>query len=309
MERAMRVAVLMSSYNGEKYIGKQIESILAQIDCEVHLFVRDDGSSDSTHDILKGYADEGKLEWYQGENLKPAKSFLKLLYESGEYDYYAFSDQDDIWDKDKLSYGIQYLEKYQDRPAIYSSKTRYIDAEDNLIYGALSHSQGDVVIRTNYWNEMILCGATGCTMILNKAIVDIFKMSSFPQKVLLHDSYMQSMCAALGGVILFDNQAHMGYRQHANNVIGGKKGAFHGIKLRLKSIFEKREVLRSDYAKQFLSFYSGLIPSDNLSMVKTIAEYPNSIENRFKLAFSKNLKFDRLRDSIYNRIAILFANK
>ena len=150
----MRIAVLMSSYNGEKYILKQIESILAQVGCEVHLFVRDDGSCDSTTEILKKYADEGKLEWYQGDNLKPAKSFLKLLYESGEYDYYAFADQDDIWDNDKLSYGIQYLEKYQDKPAIYFSKARYIDSEDNLIYKSLLHSRGeDVAIRTNYWNE------------------------------------------------------------------------------------------------------------------------------------------------------------
>ena len=306
----MRIAVLMSSYNGEKYILKQIESILAQVGCEVHLFVRDDGSCDSTTEILKKYADEGKLEWYQGDNLKPAKSFLNLLYESGEYDYYTFADQDDIWDNDKLSYGIQYLEKYQDKPAIYFSKARYIDSEDNLIYKSLLHSRGeDVAIRTNYWNEMILCGATGCTMILNKTIVDIFKMGSFPQKVLLHDSYMQSMCAALGGVILFDSQAHMSYRQHSNNVIGGKKGVFHGIKLRLKSLFEKREVLRSDYAQQFLSFYSELIPQYNLSMVKTIAEYPNSIKNRFKLAFSRKLQFNKFRDSIYNRVAILLANK
>ena len=79
----MRLAVLMSSYNGEKFIARQLDSILAQEgDFTLDIIVRDDGSADTTRDILEAYADAGKLRWYTGENLKPAKSFLDLLYQN-----------------------------------------------------------------------------------------------------------------------------------------------------------------------------------------------------------------------------------
>ena len=303
----MKIAVLMSTYNGEKFIEKQIDSILCQVGCDIDLQVRDDGSQDNTVEILKRYEQKGKLIWTQGDNLKPAKSFLHLLYYSEEYDYYAFADQDDLWDKDKLIRGIQCLQEYNDRPAIYYSKVRFIDAEDNIIYKNSLQEHDRVVIKDNYWNEMIICGVPGCTMILNKKIVDILKNSKFPSKVKMHDSYVQSMCAALGGVILCDEKAHMGYRQHANNAIGGKKGIWHGVLHKLKVLTAKRKVFISDHARQFLGLYDREIPQENLSMIKTVAEYRDSLKNRIRLAFSKELKFDKIRDCVYIRLLILFG--
>ena len=83
------VCVLMSTYNGEKYLEEQIDSILAQKGCKVQLLVRDDGSSDGTIGILQKYHEEGYLEYYTGENLKPAKSFMDLLYNAPKAEYYA----------------------------------------------------------------------------------------------------------------------------------------------------------------------------------------------------------------------------
>lgn len=303
------IAVLMSTYNGEKYLRKQIESILSQVDCNIDLIVRDDGSSDSTIDILKEYEADGKLTYYCGENLKPGKSFLRLLYDSADYDYYSFADQDDIWDKDKLISGVRCLQQFEDKPAIYFSNARYIDANDNPIYVSNVSKLQSVVIRDNYWNEMVLCGATGCTMILNKRFVDIFKLSNFPSKVLLHDSYIQSMCAALGGVILYDANPHMGYRQHSNNVVGGKKGIMHSIKTRFKEILKKREVCRSDYAKEFLALYGDYIPLENRKIVTTIAQYKDNFTNKLRLAFSNKITFCKFKDAVYQRFLILLGKK
>ena len=94
----MKVAVLMSSYNGEKYIRPQIDSILAQEgNFELSLFVRDDGSTDKTQAILQEYAQKRKLTWYTGNNLGPARSFMDLLKKCKGFNYYAFADQDDYW--------------------------------------------------------------------------------------------------------------------------------------------------------------------------------------------------------------------
>lgn len=102
-----KCVVLMASYNGIPFISEQIDSILSQAEVDVRLFVRDDGSSDGTRDLLQRYADEGSLTLLTGENLGPALGFLTLLRNAPEADYYAFSDQDDIWDSDKLITAIK----------------------------------------------------------------------------------------------------------------------------------------------------------------------------------------------------------
>ena len=95
-----KVLILLSTYNGERYIKEQIESLLKQENVKVSILVRDDGSTDGTINILNEYQKQGKLKWYTGENLKPAKSFMNLVENAPEYEYYAFCDQDDVWLKD-----------------------------------------------------------------------------------------------------------------------------------------------------------------------------------------------------------------
>ena len=102
------ILVLMSTYNGEKYLKEQIDSILAQKNVEVTIQVRDDGSTDGTIRILEEYQKCGKLNWYSSTNMGPAKSFLDLVYNAPlKYDYYAFCDQDDYWKEDKLYKAIE----------------------------------------------------------------------------------------------------------------------------------------------------------------------------------------------------------
>ena len=92
-----KVVVLMSTYNGEKYIQEQLESILTQTYHNIKIYVRDDGSSDQTLEILKKYENENKIILLKGTNKGFIGSFLTLLKECEEADYYAWCDQDDIW--------------------------------------------------------------------------------------------------------------------------------------------------------------------------------------------------------------------
>ena len=97
-----KVLILMSVYNGEKYLVEQIESLIHQERVDVSILVRDDGSSDGTIDILENYKTKGILDFYTGENLRPARSFMHLLFNAPDCDYYAFCDQDDVWLPEKL---------------------------------------------------------------------------------------------------------------------------------------------------------------------------------------------------------------
>lgn len=99
------VTVMISTYNGEKFLKEQIESILSQTNVKVKIFVRDDGSVDGTRNILNDYQNKGKLTWYCGNNLKTARSFLDIVKNVPKDSYYAFSDQDDVWKKKQIGKG------------------------------------------------------------------------------------------------------------------------------------------------------------------------------------------------------------
>lgn len=119
------VVVLMSTYNGEKYLRDQIDSIFAQVgNLDVRILIRDDGSNDGTLQILDEYQNRNELVWYSdGENIGAAKSFMRLLYNAPRASFYAFSDQDDIWYKDKLSNSIHKLKEVDGCGAVYTNAT------------------------------------------------------------------------------------------------------------------------------------------------------------------------------------------
>ena len=126
------VCVLMSTYNGEKYLQEQLDSIINQVGVNVRILVRDDGSTDSTTDILNNYKREGYLDWYSGTNLKSARSFMDLVNRAPESEYYAFSDQDDYWLPTKLQVAVNVLKSADSRKsALYYSRTTLVD--ENLL--------------------------------------------------------------------------------------------------------------------------------------------------------------------------------
>ena len=127
-----KIAVLLSSYNGEQFIKEQIDSVLNQKECKVSLLVRDDGSTDNTIKILENYVNKGNLNYYCGKNLKPAKSFLDLVKHSPECEFYAFCDQDDVWEEDKLISAINQIGDTS-TPTCYHSAYMMVDKDLNEI--------------------------------------------------------------------------------------------------------------------------------------------------------------------------------
>ena len=100
----MKIAILMSTYNGHKYLDEQMESLVNQtLKDNMTVYVRDDGSNDDTIEIIEKWSKKLDVVLYKGENIGPAKSFWDLFMNLGiQADYYAFCDQDDVWEKDKL---------------------------------------------------------------------------------------------------------------------------------------------------------------------------------------------------------------
>ena len=150
----------MSTYNAMKFGAAQLSSILAQAGVEVQLRVRDDGSTDGTQQWLDAEAAKGHLVWWQGENLKPARSFMELLAKADdEAEFYAFADQDDIWLSDKLNAAVARMEKSGDAPALYFSRTQPVNEQMEPL-PALTFTP-----RVTFGEALMCHVATGHTMV------------------------------------------------------------------------------------------------------------------------------------------------
>lgn len=127
-----KVNVLVSTYNGEKYLNDQIDSILDQTYPNIEIFIRDDGSNDRTREIIKKYELYDNIVFFQGKNVGYGPSFLELLRVSSEGDFWAFCDQDDVWEKDKIEKAIIGIKKLdQTKPALYFHNYVLTDEELN----------------------------------------------------------------------------------------------------------------------------------------------------------------------------------
>lgn len=295
------ITVLMSTFNGEKYIKEQIDSLLKQKNVEINIFVRDDGSTDSTVDILNEYQNKNILKWYTGENLRPAKSFMNLIMNAPECDYYAFCDQDDVWNEDKLERAVKALESQGDTavPRLYCSNYQLVDAKLNDL-----PDNGHVSTIT-FEASLVSSCCTGCTCVFNKSLLQILKKGT-PNIIVMHDDWVHKVCLAVGGTVYYDEYRSLKYRQHGGNVDGG----VHGIKQKITQIMKRmrnHDRIRSEQLKEIVRLYADDIALSDLRKIQFVAGYREySLFSRIKKIVSLKIKtpYGRLNRGFY--AAILF---
>lgn len=301
----MKIAVMLSSYNGEQFICHQIESILEQEgDFQLELIVRDDGSTDSTTDILDRYQAAGKLRWYKGENLKPAKSFLDLVKNCSGYDFYAFADQDDVWYPDKLQTSIDRIKDHQ-KPAMAFSNARLVDAE-LVSLGRNAYSKPP---QHDFYSVLCGGGILGCTVVYNEQCAQILRTYAEPEKLIMHDSYAAILCTLFDGVIEYDHAPHMDYRQHGRNVIGTRHTKSAALKERISRITKPIAVSISQMAQSILDQNPTVADADKLAFLKQVADYRTSFPKALALACSKKPHYNSRNMAITLRLAIALRNR
>lgn len=304
----MKLAILMATYNGEKYLEAQIESILSQkTDVTFDLIVRDDGSTDRTKQILETYSRKGKLKFCAGANTGAARGFINLLRENPGYDFYAFSDQDDVWNADKIQKGLDAVMGING-PALYCTNAELVGPELQSI-GRNTHRE-----RPTYNLVSILCLAScaqGCTSVFNKELAEVIQKNSVPEVFIMHDSLVTCLCALINGKIIYDHDPSMKYRIHGSNVFGmatAKQGVMHVIKNRIAEITKKKKVSTYSQAKSLLDTYGSLICEENKEVCRTVIGSERFLVDRAKLIFDKNLKHDTVNKTITKKLEILFGN-
>ena len=214
------VSILICTYNGEKYLRAQIDSIVQQTYLNWVIFVSDDGSNDSTLKILQSYQSIlGKDRFYifNGPQKGFSKNFISLLKRDLiKSEYYAFSDQDDIWSPDKIDLAIAKLELIKNnRGKLYCSRTSYVD--NNL------RELGKSPLfrkRPSFQNALVQSIAGGNTMVLDNRARDVILSTCDSKPIISHDWWCYLAVTAAGGEVIYDATPHIGYRQHGKNLVG-----------------------------------------------------------------------------------------
>lgn len=295
----------MSSYNGEKYIREQIDSILSQVgDFQLDLWIRDDGSKDSTKKILQQYANEGKLRWYSGSNLRPAKSFMDLLFHCPGYDLYSFADQDDYWMPNKIDAAVKKMEG-QKGYVLYFGNAELVGSD----LSALGRNVYKKNPKTDFETLTCAAGILGCTLMINSELAKQIQEIELPKNFIMHDFYIGEVCLALGGRIVYDPVVYMKYRQHENNVVGVANGALGIIKNRFKKITEKAEIGIAEQAQEIIRIYGKELRPESYKWLKQVAEYRNSLVKRIRLAVSRRTSYVNKNAAVTIRVGILLGNR
>lgn len=211
----------MATYNGASFLEEQLNSIQNQTRGRISVFVSDDGSSDETVPILEKYAKTMPVEDFEifkGPGLGFAANFMSLLnkVKSG-YDYYAFSDQDDVWYPSKMCNALTKLQEISvDVPSIYTSRTELIDVDGNTC------GFSPLFKRTPAFKNAIVQNiGGGNTMVFNEATFGVVKLiKSHQELVVSHDWMLYMLVTAVGGEVLYDPVPSIKYRQHGNNLVG-----------------------------------------------------------------------------------------
>lgn len=252
-----KVCIMLSTYNGVKYIDEQMESLLAQLEVDVQINIRDDGSSDGTVQKLNEYAKShpDQIRVIKGENLGVVGSFFELMCQTEPvYDYYAFCDQDDVWKPDKFRRAVAKLQLRQTNiPLMYCSSTQMVDQDlnDLNVWPTLPPKP------LSMYNAMVENCCVGCTMVLNPITFELVRRS-IPidlKSIIMHDRWIYLYVSAFGEVI-FDEEPMILYRQHQGNVLGGSSEDWlMKWKSRLKRFLSEGSFRLSRQASFFLETY------------------------------------------------------
>lgn len=228
-----KVNVLISTYNGEKYLKEQLDSILIQTYQNIDIYVRDDGSKDGTISILKEYEKAGKIHFLQGKNVGFIDSFFTLLKDCDEAEYYAFCDQDDVWLEDKIKRAVTMLEenKEESLPILYYSNYDFYDTNMTFQSHAINKK------KPSFLNCLVECINLGMTTVINENARNI-AIKNLPSFCEGHDWWLYMICEGMGKV-LYDETVTAKHRLHESNTSECGKN-FISLQIhRIKSLFQE----------------------------------------------------------------------
>jgi glycosyltransferase involved in cell wall biosynthesis len=299
-----RVNVLLATYNGSRFLQEQLDSLGSQTTPLSRITVRDDGSTDGTVSLLEKWAaGRPNVSLLRGPRLGFAKNFFALLTNPDqESDFFAFSDQDDVWLPDKIERALRALGGCDaDVPSLYCSRLELVD--ENLKH--LSFSR--IPRRIDFANALVENVATGCTMVLNRAARNLIS-ERLPDRAVFHDWWCYLAIAALGRVI-FDETPTIKYRQHANNQVGATASRVKFFMRRLERFFRQAGGARprSDQAQEFNRCCGALLVGRHKEILDRFLSVQGSVRERVSYSAAMDVWRQSRFDTALLRALILLG--
>lgn len=289
-----KVSVIMSTYNGEKFVAEQLESILNQTYSNIEIVVRDDGSKDNTVSIIKEYQKKyNNIKLYEGENIGFIKSFFELL-KLADADYYAYADQDDVWMENKIRLAVNSLNKLDNsKPNMAFGNSDYYDENMNFL------SKGPRNKKYSFLTALFACVTQGMTMTVNKKTRDMI-IENMPKTCFFHDWWTYLLCIGLGNVA-YNDETVVKYRRRKENATSEGQGYIRLIIWRIKNLLFKDGM--RDIKQQMINFkdyYYYQLSDENKKIIDLFADD----DYTFLIALKKAFYPKRIRNNIIDDLMI-----
>lgn len=337
-----KVIVLLSTYNAQKYLEEQLDSLRLQTHKNIEIIIRDDGSKDETVVLIQKYQNQYpnmNLQYYAGENLGAIGSFFDLMkyIKEKEFSFCAFCDQDDYWLPEKIERALEVIDKVscQDNgtnPNLYCSAVELVDEQ-------LQHIPTNIKkeIRPAFSNALVENVVTGCTVVMDKKMYEVM-LNYMPSYCIMHDWWMYLVGTCFGRVI-YDENAYIKYRQHGNNVMGMEqeyskemksrmqkfKSRQNNISLQAKELlrlietkedslcYKQKTILVSEkdkinkLSKDTVWYSQEMLLNECYARAQLLMDYRKSLKKRIKLAFYNYVYRMRKEDQRVYRILFLLG--
>lgn len=274
-----KIAVLLAAYNGAKFIAEQLDSLIAQTSDDWRCYIHDDGSDDGTDKIIAEYAERfpERLTVIEGAPTGRACANFCFMFAKIEAEEYMCCDQDDVWFKDKIArtyHCMRKLETDRSVPCLIYSDQKIADEKLNILAESSDKYQRLHCLDTAMPHLLAHNVVTGCTMMVNRALRDMFIRASDSDKMVMHD-WWAALLAAQFGKMYFIKNPTMLYRQHSLNTLGANKMDANMIWNRINRNgrkFVRRSLYASwEQADEFARIY-GLDSSSLISVYGTLKD-------------------------------------
>ena len=294
MIKNKKIDILMATYNGEKYLAEQLDSIINQTYHNWNLLIRDDSSTDRTLEIIQDYQKKDnriKLLKDNKGNLGIVKNFEELL-KNSESEFIMFSDQDDIWIENKLDMYLKMIEKIKNKGfMIHSDAILFDKNKSNILKDTfISKKAINKGLENVFFNYFV----QGATILISKEIKNF--ILPFPKEVYLHDRYIH-LISELFFERIFVNKALIYYRQHGDNQIGAKNTI---RELLSKRYFDERD---RQLIKIIYNKYGSLLTDDKKKLIEEYFKITDIEKNRFNRFL--NLKKSKISIPLKKQISFI----
>ena len=295
------LAILLCTLNGEDFILDQLKSIKNQTYKDFDIYVKDNFSKDNTKQIIDDFKSanpEINIYHLQGDEKHFANSYIEGLHQiNKDYLFYAFCDQDDIWENYHLERSIKYLEKNNNMASVYCSRTKLIDDKSKIIGKSLLFKKP-----ASFHNALVQSIAGANTMVFNNKALNILKEIDLNKHVISHDWLLYILVTASDGNFYYDIEPSVRYRQHDNNLIGSNLGLVNSFKrviLMFKGQFRLYNLHNIEHLDNFKH-----ISNKN---IKVLSNYKKSVFcKKYKRPYYL-IKSKAYRQSILGNIALFFS--